>query len=254
MKDEELTNLFIKAKGYIEKRVESTDPNRLWQGIGIKLREKELKSLLRRLKRFEKNPAGIRLSDRKDLLLLLLYAKGRMGKVAEPILGMTRIMKLLFIAFEELALAPLIKNPYRFAPYKLGPCAPELYFDLETLIDAKLIRVTKLDPKGVPVITQDSETANRLSRLNSGITAAERLDSLTQAFQLTPKGKRFARTLLESALKRQKNLLPGLEIIKAQFGSLPLTQLLRYVYCRYPEYSTKSAIIDKVIGKTHQSD
>ncbi|MEO0005765.1 MAG: hypothetical protein ABIK49_07180 [candidate division WOR-3 bacterium] len=31
-------------------------------------------------------------------------------------------------------------------------------------------------------------------------------------------------------------------------------KLLRYVYRRYPEYTTKSEIIDRIIGKTHQSD
>jgi len=33
------------------------------------------------------------------------------------------------------------------------------------------------------------------------------------------------------------------------FGTLPLTQLLRYVYTRYPEYTTASEIVAKVLGK-----
>ncbi len=250
MRPADLTDLFKKAKLALEKKVEKTDPEQLWQQINLKLREKDLNRLLLRVKRFEKKPGGVRFTDRKDLILLLLYVRGRMGKIAEPILGMTRIMKLIFIAVQELDINLLIRNPYRFVPYKLGPCTPELYSDLETLIDAKLIRSLKLDPEGVPVINLDSDTANRLTRLNSNLTTTERLDSLTLAFQLTPKGRRFARALLKSALRHQKNILTGLEIVKTQFGALPLNTLLRYVYTRYPEYTSQSEILQKVLGKS----
>lgn len=253
MKPAAINRLFQNAKTAIAEKVQRTDPQQLWHRFNQKLRQKDLNRLLFRLNNWEKQPARLRFTDRKDLLLLLLYVRGRTGKTAEPLLGMTRIMKLVFIAVQELFLAPLVRNPYRFVPYKLGPWAPELYLDLETLIDAGLVRAMKLDPEGVPVIALDSVTAGDISRLNSGISAAERLDSLTLVFKLTPRGRRFARALMQAATKRQKNILPGLEIVKTQFGALPLTQLLRYVYTRYPEYTSQSEIVEKVFGKPAQT-
>ena len=38
----------------------------------------------------------------KDLLMALLYAKGHTGKQCEPIIGKTRLMKMVFLFDEEI--------------------------------------------------------------------------------------------------------------------------------------------------------
>ncbi|MGQ9708816.1 MAG: hypothetical protein ACUVUR_08115 [bacterium] len=254
MKESEIDTLFQILKDRLEKRIDEIDQTRLLARIKSRLQAPALKRLLLRLSRFEKRPQRLRLTDRKDLLLLLLYVRGRTGRPAEPILGMTRMMKLLFIAFTELALDTLIRRPYRFLPYKLGPFSPELYDDLEILLQAKLIRSYQIDPAGMPLIKTDTETISQLIALNSGIATVERLDAGQLIIELTPKGRRFARFLLERALKRRKNIISGLEIVKTQFGAIPLTQLLRYVYTRYPEYTIRSEIIEKLFPPSSNAD
>jgi len=246
MKKTDLKNQFELLKQHLDRQLDRQNPNQLYARVKQRLQNPTLTRLLARLDRFERNPAKINLTDRLDLLLLLLYAPGRTNRFAEPLLGMTRITKLLFLALTELNLKKLTRTSYRFVPYKLGPFAPELYDDLEVLMQAELIRAATVDPSGMPIIRTDARTIRLLTELNTGITTAERLDSAQLLLSLTPRGKKFARLLFQKAQRKQKNLAPGLKIIKARFGSLPLTQLLRYVYQHYPEYTTRSEIIKKL--------
>ncbi len=253
MNEEDTIRLLQELKNDINQRLNQTDPILLWQRLQSRLLEKERQRLIRRLEQMEKHPAKIRLADRKDLILLLLYVRGRTGKICEPLLGMTRITKLIFLAFQELDINLLIRNPYRFVPYKLGPCAPELYADLELLCQTGIITAREIDPTGAEVINPDRQTVHRLSALNDAITITERLDATTLLFRLTARGRRLARLLIQSAARRQKNLIPGLEILKTHFAPLPLTTLLRYVYTRYPEYTIRSEIVEKILGNTAHS-
>jgi uncharacterized protein YwgA len=247
MKDQELKKSFARLRAHLDRQIENQNPAQLYARVRQRIQTPALRRLLARLERFERHPEKIRLADRKDLLLLLLYAPGRTGRLAEPLLGMTRITKLLFLALTELNLRKLTRTTYCFQPYKLGPFAPELYDDLEILIQAGLVRAVSVQPDGMPFIRTDAQTVRLLTKLNSGITAAERLDAARVLLELTPKGRRLARVLLQQALRRHRTLLSGLKIIKAQFGALPLTRLLSYVYRRYPEYTTRSQIIDRIL-------
>lgn len=249
--EDEIYFILNRFRQEIDRQLDAVDETQLEKKLIRKLTEKDRRLLIRRLKQLETNPDRIRLTEPKDLILLLLYLRGKTGKRCEPILGITRITKLLFLAFQELILPDLFKTTYRFVPYKLGPFTPQIYADIETLSDLGLITARPLDPEGFPIIALDWNAINLIAALNSGITAAERLDAVNLAFSLTPKGKQLARALANSATRKQKNLIPGLEIIKTQFGALPLTHLLRYVYTRYPEYTTRSRIIEKLFPPSH---
>ncbi len=244
MNELEIKKLFEQLKQHLDRQITRLDEKTLYARVKHQLNLPAYRRLLLRLSR---PPQKIRLSDRKDLILLLLFAPGRTGQTAEPLLGMTRITKLLFLACQELGIDQLVRNPYRFVPYKLGPFAPQLYDDLDLLIHTGLIRAEELKPAAPPFIQAELETVRQLLILNSGIGKTERLDSAQLLISLTPKGKKFARLLFEKAQRKQKNLGPGLKIIKAQFGSLPLSSLLRYVYLRYPEYTTRSEILKKIL-------
>lgn len=249
MEDKQIQFLLNLLRQEIDSHLNRIDENQLWQKLQDKLTAKDLKGYRRRIEQLKTRAGGLRLTDRKDIILLLLYLRGATGKLAEPIFGITRITKLLFIAFQELTLDTIIKNPYRFVSYKLGPFTPELYADLKILTDLGIITAYPLDPEGIPVINLDRALAAFIATLNSGITATERLDAINLAFTLTPKGRQLARLLAQKAPRQNKNLLPGLQIVKTTFASLPLTQLLRYVYTRYPEYTTRSEIIEKILGR-----
>jgi len=228
------------------KLVSDREQERAWQRLQQRLREPELGRFLARLNRIEQGRERPRVKDRKDILLLLLYVPGRTGKTGEGILGITRILKLLFIAAQELALETLVPKFYSFQPYKLGPFAARVYDDVEILVRAGLVQRELLDQDGFPVI-QDDATIDEGFRLNG----------LGTLYRLTAKGRAFCRRLLESRDKspianRQSKIIQGFVILKTRFGSLPLRELLRYVYRRYPEYTTESEILERVLGARGQ--
>jgi hypothetical protein len=208
-----------------------------WIAVRRRLAEPALVELQSRLARFNEQPRSLRLADRKDILLLLLYVKNAAGRLYEGVCGTTRILKLLFIASKELGVDALVRRPYAFVPYRFGPFTAAVYDDLWLLGQAGLVRREELDSDGEPVIRTDAD-------IDEGFT----FNGLATRYRLTRRGRAFAAALLESGAKRKPNLEPGLVIIKAQFGSLPLRDLLRYIYTRYPSYATESRILGRILG------
>jgi hypothetical protein len=105
------------------------------------------------------------------------------------------------------------------------------------LNQAGLVRTEQLDADGEPVIQRDES-------IDEGLAG----NGLLTRYRLSRRGQAFARALLMSARARRPALEPGLSLLKARLGSLPLTDLLRYVYARYPEYTTESEILEKTLG------
>ena len=81
-----------------------------------------------------------------DLILVLLYARGVSGKECEPIEGITRLQKFVFLLNQGRVPGELVKiaKEYGYQPYKMGPYSDELRDDLETLISLGLIKTEKL--------------------------------------------------------------------------------------------------------------
>lgn len=69
----------------------------------------------------------------------------------------------------------------------------------------------------------------------------------TRDFALTDRGRRYYEALRQEVLTEEKER--ELSQFKERFGSLPLRQLIRYVYNRYPELTEKSLIRDQILGR-----
>ena len=83
------------------------------------------------------------ISARKLALLLLLAAREASGRRVAPMVGVTRVQKLLFLVFKRLPkIAPtrLLKVDFNYVPEKYGPADVALYADLEFLVTLGLIR------------------------------------------------------------------------------------------------------------------
>ena len=81
-----------------------------------------------------------------DLLLVLLYAPGTSGTPAEPIDGITRLQKLIFLLNQGKGPASVVAQAKEFLyePYKMGPFSRQVNEDLDILISLDLVRTEKL--------------------------------------------------------------------------------------------------------------
>src|SRR5262249_48103340 len=88
-----------------------------------------------------------KISNSKDLIMLLLYAPGVSGKPCDPIVGQTRLMKMVFLfqqeLFKKFSFAEAIdKKAFPdFEPFDYGPYAGQVYADLEFLVNYQFVVV-----------------------------------------------------------------------------------------------------------------
>ncbi len=135
----------------------------------------------------------------------------------EPIEGITRFMKLVFLAQEE----TLQEEFYEYEAGQYGPYSKSLYDDIDRLEARGFIERT------------DRETAD------------DKDDE--QVYVLTQKGKRT----LEEARNRSDEFpetLEDLSDVKGQYNSMDLWELLEYVYGEYPEMA-RNSVLDIATGK-----
>lgn len=158
--------------------------------------------------------------SKPELIAILLYAPGRTGNIGEPIVGRTRLMKLVFLLLKEGGLAEEVARTTSFKPYKYGPFDPEVFDSIEALKQLNIIEET--------VKSQDE------TELLEDI--AEPYDTET-VYKLTPQGiakvERIIRQLPADVLRKVSNY-------KSVYGDKPLVEILHYVYGKYPEYAELS--------------
>lgn len=192
---------------------------------------------------------SVKINNRKDILLLLLYSPGLTNEVNEPVSGRTRLVKMLFLFWKE-ALPHFRKgteitedNFYEFHPWKFGPFSSEIYNDLTFFILQEFVRASNSDEEAL----SESEGEWEHWLLTSGTSEAD--DELAvfqeQRFDLTDKGVRFTGKLYSALDRKQKQYLAE---FKRRTSGAPLRALLRYVYSEYPEQTSNSTIREEILG------
>lgn len=167
-----------------------------------------------------------------DVLLALLYAPGASGKIAEPILGITRLQKLLFLLWKEGGFFQHAPDLYNFKAYDFGPCMDDLYDDLEFAEDVGLITVTE-SPSGNEFEGADEDAFLR----DFGFQLVKK--ETRRDFALTDDGREAAKALVDALDAADQGRLAQ---IKRRFNSMPFFDLLRYVYRKYPTFAKKSVL------------
>jgi len=150
----------------------------------------------------EKRPG---LTKSEQLLLLLDVDR------EHAVMGRTRLAKLLFLVQKEILetgkLGPE-REGYEFRADRYGPFSDEIFDEIEFLSDEGLI-------------SRSGENEN-------------------EAFQITDIGSKFVR---ERILTRSSPAaIEEVKRLRTRYGSLPLSQLLQFVYTKYPEYAVKSVL------------
>ena len=179
----------------------------------------------------------------KDLLMLLLYAKGHKGEQCEPVRGRTRVMKMVFLFDKELRrefnLEKVIPDSAipNFQAYNFGPFAADIFSDLEFLVELGFVQVSLVEGEDPPSDEEQKEyeywQAGKGGGGESDLEAEER-------FELTPLGQSFVESELLNNFSKEQ--LAVLDKFKARCTAATLDSLLSYVYTRYPEMAKKSKV------------
>jgi len=162
----------------------------------------------------EKAKKGIKI-HRAIFLLFLLKANNH-----EPIVGITRLEKLLFLIRKEvLKGTPLEGDYYVFEPYKYGPFSASIFDDIQLMEDM-------------------------------GYMYKEELDDGQIKYGITPKGIEKVNSILSRTPDKLREYLEEIQnkiaTIKKDKNSIPLRKLLSYVYQKYPDFTVNSEIRDKI--------
>ncbi len=144
--------------------------------------------------------------NRKDWILLLLYAKGKEGSFCEPIRGRIKLMKELFVLGQTIKPS----NFYEFIPYLYGPCSFELYKDLEALTEKRLVDIFDEYRDG------------------HGL------------YSLTKEGIEKSKKIFDSL---DKTISDKISQIKGELNQLSFLDLLKKIYKEYPDFAKKSMVV-----------
>lgn len=178
--------------------------------------------------------------SRTDILILLLGA-GPHGK--EAIQGTTRLQKLLFLIENEAGIKPTDGKDFQFSAYKFGPVSKDLYDDLE-----KLENLGLLEAKGVAEPSESELGEYDLSFDDlMGDEEQESKEALEERrFKLTTAGLEWLNSRITPRVSPQ--IADKIRRIRGKYGSFALSDLLYYVYTKYPDWTSASEIRDRVLG------
>lgn len=145
---------------------------------------------------------------RTDIVLLLLY-----GDNAYPIDGNTRFEKLIFLTQKEIIdkWDIIMSSPFNYQADRFGPMATEMYDEIAYLKENGMLE-----------------------------------EFGKNQYRITEKGKRFVEKII--AKRVPQKIIEAIDAKKRAYDRTDLINLLRYVYEKYPDYTEKSEIRDKVLG------
>ena len=174
-----------------------------------------------------------------DVLIALLYGKGKTDSFGEPIEGITRLDKLMFLLSKNAYFKEIVNKGYVFEPDNFGPFAPELFDDIEALRYENIIEIiSSREPLSISEIAAEEVNV-------SPEEDADPSDSFTvNEYRLTGEGMQVGALIWNGLSDKQKKAIYD---IKKTWQNKSLNSLLHYVYNRYPETTEKSKIKDRYI-------
>ena len=191
------------------------------------------------------------IDNRKDILLLLLYSPGHGDTPNEPIVGRTRLVKMLFLFKQELL--PILKqeggieigedNFYEFFAWDFGPFSTQVYDDINFFLLRAFVTSNASTGEALP--ESAAEWHEWLSAVDEDPDSDKATEYQEEEFVLTDRGAEFASDLYEELSSNQKE---ALRMFKKKLSKAALRGLLRYVYKQYPKYTTASKIKADVLG------
>lgn len=172
-----------------------------------------------------------------DVIVLLLGAPG--GPYERGFLpGITRLEKLVFLLERETPVARWLTETADFRSHRFGPFSAKVYRAVNVLRQAGMLEDSA---------ARTDDTEERWEDIN--VVGLQDVDPYTErTFRLTDRGLKYYAALVQELGEREPE--HALKAFKDRYAQLPLTQLVRYVYKVYPEFTDKSEIRDRVLGSS----
>jgi hypothetical protein len=219
-----------------------------------------------------------RISARRATTLLLLDAPDSRREANSPIVGNTRMQKLVFLAQdrakENIREDSSFTFDYGFVPEKFGPADVGLYQDLEFLHATGLISLDGAEGPQFSEFPAPPEMYRRAHRASllpeereenelsfeylmgaapEELSEAEADTDTGTVYAITAKGRKKLKEI-EAGLPEQRErdrfayLRSVCQDVRRDFGDLPLKKLLQYVYRHHTDMTTRSTIKGWVEG------
>jgi hypothetical protein len=226
--------VLIKAGQEYRKRTEKAFAGfkeELWAKLEKMILEKQKKQIEERVA-LAKQKSSLPIELRAEFIPILLYIKGRTSRIGEGIRGITRFIKVLFLIDKETDYSKLVKVFYSFVPYKIGPFEPAIYQDLQVLEMAGIVKKQTYTYK---IPTSEKEIDEGFNHNNQ-----------STLYTLTDEGMKYAKALIDWLDKKDPDISMNLRRYKT-YSQMPLKYLLKYIYEKYPKYTTESEVIEEVL-------
>jgi uncharacterized protein len=175
--------------------------------------------------------------DREDVVLLIFEANERLFR-KETFNGVTRLEKVLFLLLKETSFEG-IGDFYQFTAHNFGPFSKEVYEAVDFLSSCGLISVRE---KSYPSYYAGAGEASLRNEIDASSEADEDQPVMAteKLFSLTDDGRKVAGIMREAVTRRRPQDIAELDRIMVRYANLPLNQLIRYVYGRYPKMTENS--------------
>jgi uncharacterized protein len=171
-----------------------------------------------------------------DAIVLVLGAPGGNEKPGH-LAGITRLEKLIFLLERETPAREWMTEKADFRSYRFGPFSAKIYEAADTLAAAEMI---KDSTRGA------GDVEDRWESVTALIDERDVDAYTTRTFELTQRGEKYYKALIQELPSSAEQILTD---FKNKFGRLPLRQLVRYVYERYPQFTDQSEIRDEILGR-----
>jgi len=180
-----------------------------------------------------------------DAVVLLLGAPSEIPRLHGRLQGITRLEKMIFLLERETSLGTYLTEDADFIAYNFGPFSAKVYQEVETLAAAGLL-VDSATPTDNP-----ADSWERFSAIDAVQDAPPEDTYATRDFALTDLGQRYYEVL---ARQLPAKAVEEVARFKDRFASVPLRQLVQYVYQKYPDYTERSLIRDDILGQPPTHD
>ena len=167
----------------------------------------------------------------------LAHEQAGSGAVA----GVTRLQKLLFLTSASPEYATLVSRGdaprIEFEPYRMGPFTPEIYDAIQVLaaFTPPLVKASNVADEEPDQI----ELARYVDELDLDLNEPPGSPPRPTLFELTADGRRVADWIWS---RLPNDLSDVVRDVERDYGRLPLRELLRRVYERFPAMTTRSEI------------